>query len=201
MTVYSDDFNRSDGGLGASWLNFSGGGFSGTLAISSNQVTTSAGNVSGGAAYSASVGSDQVSQITYVSGISSSAMNLAVRMGSYTSGTANGYYGQVNGFGNTWKISRVDAGTETDLTASTALTITNADVFRLEVAGTTITLKQNGITLGSVVDSTYSGGDVAFTAYSFTPSLLLDSWTGGDLASSPPQWFQFQPRHNVHLRR
>ena len=62
-TSASDDFNRADGGLGANWTAMSDGG----MAISSQQVTGSAGVLTGDMRTAESFSSDQYSEVEVTS--------------------------------------------------------------------------------------------------------------------------------------
>jgi len=85
-------------------------------------------------------------------GAGSDELGPAVRVGA---GAANtGYY---VGWNNTnFKLYKKIAGTNTELGSYTA-PVAN-DVVRIEASGTTITVKVNGATVGSVTDSSISSG-------------------------------------------
>ena len=90
-TTASDDFSRADGGLGANWTDISGGG----LAISSQLVTGTAGQVTGDMWSAQAFGSDQYSQdeVTSTQLTGGQWIGPGVRL---QNGGQNGYVGLYN---------------------------------------------------------------------------------------------------------
>jgi hypothetical protein len=175
-TKATDDFNRSNGGLGSNWTVAANS--STPLQIASNQAESPSGNYSESLYTAADFADDQFSQVQYVSSMTSGVINLVVRARQFTTAsTEDGYVGQLNG--TNWRILRVDNQVETQL-ASGSYTYANGDTFTLEVFGSTLTLKKNGVNLGSTIDATYSSGDVGFGSYN-VGTLKVDNWRGGDL--------------------
>ena len=86
--IASDDFNRADGGLGANWTAVSDGG----MAISSQQVTGTAGATTGDIRTAETYASDQYSmvQVTSTQLTGGQWVGQAVRL---QSGGQNGYLG------------------------------------------------------------------------------------------------------------
>lgn len=102
----------------------------------------------------------------------------AVRMA--TSGAAaNGYVLSV-GSATILRVSRIDAGVVTQLGDDIAVTtMTTSTVARLEVAGTTLTVKRDGVVVATRTDSTYASGAAGVF---FAANRALDDWEGGNLA-------------------
>ena len=180
----TDNFNRSNGGLGSNWT--VAAGYDGTLQIASNQVRTATGTY-GESLYSiTAVGGAQYSQVQHVSGLSGGVINLDVRARQYSSAsTADMYRGQLLGLNGLWRILRLDNGTETVLNSG-SLTSSNGDTFYFQANGSTLTLKRNGTTLGTATDGTYGSGDGGLGIYNDV-SLLVDNWRGGDVNSGDSQ--------------
>lgn len=98
-------------------------------------------------------------------------------------------------------LSKVIDGDYTELAAYAAADA--GDVLRLEVSGTTLTVKKNGGTLGTVVDSDISTGSGGLYGYWVDglnrTDMRLDSFEAGNLAAAaiqPPRTMhQFMMRH------
>lgn len=91
-----------------------------------------------------------------------------------------------------WRLSDAGAYTQigTDITANT--NIAANDVLRIQIVGTSITCKQNGATVRTATDSTFSTGQPAMGGWvqnSGSNVLFNSAWSGGDVvaaASGPP---------------
>ena len=161
--TFTDNFDRSNGGLGSNWTAVPG--YGGTLQITGNQVQPAAEIFAGSIYTAATVAPAQFSEVQLVSGLSGGVINLDVRAGQYGNlSTADMYRGQALGLDGIWRILRVDNGVETVL-ESGALTASNGDTFYFEANGSTLTLKRNGTVLGSATDSTYGSGAVGLSIY------------------------------------
>ena len=155
-TSASDNFNRADGGLGANWTAFTGGG----LSIASQQVTGTAGADTGDLWSAQSFGSDQFSQITVTSTPLSGGGWIAAGVRAQ-SGGQNGYFGlyfwdygspelmifkRSGGawaqLGGVYSSGVLPAGTQVQLVA----------------AGSSVSLLENGVQRLSVTDSSFTGG-------------------------------------------
>jgi len=169
-SVY-DNFNRAGPGLGSNWTTMTG-----TTAptITSNAVLSNTTTHQAAIWNATTFANDQFSEITLgVSGQFSS--NMVVR------GTAsgNGYACVMTGGGSSG-IFKITAGVLSSLVQPGGGTNTIGDVLRCEVAGTTITFKQNGAVFTSVSDSSYASGSPGI-GLNFTTSAILDNWSGGNL--------------------
>ena len=179
----TDNFSRANGGLGANWtINTIGAG----LQIVGNRVQTPAGEYAESLHTGTAFGAAQFSEVQHVSGLSAGVINLVVRAREYTiGGVGDGYIGQLNGFESRWKIFRVTNNQEFEINSG-PLTFASNDTFYFEANGSTLTLKKNGVTLGTGTNSQYPSGDSGFGLYS-NGGLLVDNWRGGEITSSDTQ--------------
>jgi 6-phosphogluconolactonase (cycloisomerase 2 family)/chitodextrinase len=172
----TDNFNRADGALGSSWTQNVISPTS--LQIVGNQARTPVDNYSESIYTASSFGANHFTEVQYVSGLSRGVINLPVRAQQFTSaGQGDGYIGQLNGFLGQWRILRVDNNVEATL-ASGSLSYAANDVFNFEANGTTLTLRKNGVSLGSATDGTYAAGAPGLGLYD-SATLLVDNWRGG----------------------
>jgi hypothetical protein len=85
-----------------------------------------------------------------------------------------------------WKeLGKYNATVYTSLASHDALIAVN-DIVRLEVSGTTITPKVNGVTdadLGAQTDAALASGSAGVAGNSDTTAARLDSWSGGNLSA------------------
>jgi hypothetical protein len=161
MATVLDDFNRSNGALGANYTASHGAG----LAIASNAVVGTGGESRGSMRTAEAFDADQSVQVTLTTNTASKALSLFVR-GSGADGTFDGYYASVY-FGSSWNIVRSDNGSEVATIASGNVGVDFAigDVIKLDITGSTLTLTRNGTTLGSGNDSTITSGKPGFETY------------------------------------
>jgi hypothetical protein len=178
-TVASDDFNRADGGLGASWTDISDGG----LSISSQVVSgTRAAGYSGGMRSAEVFGGDQYSQVevgaTQLSG--GQWIGPGVRM---QNGGQDGYLGiyfwnsgnpvlmlfkrsggSWTQLGGTFNCGALAAGTQLKVTA----------------VGSTVSFLEDGVARITATDASLSGGAPGIIAYGTGDA---DNWSGGQVAA------------------
>jgi Putative esterase len=179
-TTASDDFNRADGGLGPNWTDISDGG----LAISSQLVMGTAGQVTGDMWSAQAFGSDQYSQdeVTSTQLTGGQWIGPGVRL---QNGGQDGYVGfyywnfgspelmlfkrSGGGWaeigGGAYPVSPLAAGTTIGLTA----------------AGSKISLLLNGTTVISVTDTSFTGGSPGIVAYG---NPTADNWSGGNASGA-----------------
>jgi len=189
VPVAQDNFDRADGLLGSNWVNSA---LSSTdLLISGTQLHAPTNNYSEAIYTGTTFAADQSSQVQYVSGLGTGALNIIVRATQYdTSGSADGYIGQAGM--NGWRILRLDNGTETELAAGSA-SFSPGDVLNFSAIGSTLRLIRNGSILGSAIDSTYTNGAPGVGMWNPSPgSLLIDQWKGANAAAlilgAPPYY-------------
>lgn len=181
MATYSDDFNRADSGansgFGANWTHYQ----EGTPTNSGAQVISNVGRIttsftlrtamwSGGAS-----SADQFSQATMAAGSADFGEYVAVRK---TDGDNFYAGGRLNG--TSIRISKYVAGVQTTLNTGT-VTVSDGDVIRLEVSGTSLDLKINGVSQLTTTDSDLSSGNPGLRSTNTTD---WDNWSGGDLAAA-----------------
>jgi chitodextrinase len=181
----TDNFDdRGNGGLGANWTTNTIWGSA--LQIVNHQLQAPAGDYAESLYTATALGGAQYSQIKLISGLSGGVINLVVRAREYTlGGHGDSYIGQLNGFESKWKIIRVEEDQETVLASGTA-TFANNDTFYFEANGSTLTLKKNGVTLGTKTDTSYTIGDAGVGMYNTGP-LFVDDWHGGEVTSTDTQ--------------
>jgi hypothetical protein len=170
----NDNFNRanenplSNSGKWTAVLN--------TWVLTSNTANgNSGGNVNNVVLWNAnSFGNDQFAQLT-ISAIGSSFSGPSVRV-SGSGGTANWY----TCFESTTQMifQRSVNGTATNIT-TTGITGATGDVVRIEVAGTSVTCKQNGNVISTTTDNSLTSGSVGMEMFNNGSS--VDNWSGGNL--------------------
>jgi putative esterase len=170
----SDNFNRSDGGLGSNWTTMAG-----TTApqIVSSHMQAGANNTVNSAFWAANTfGNNQFAQATFPNILGGQdGPGVAVRMAN-----SRGYFLWFNNSSSTVSIYRMDnATTWSSIATSGVLTISNTDVWRIEVEGSTISGYQNGNLVVQKTDGTYTTGSPGVWLYYTVDQ--LDDWSGGDL--------------------
>lgn len=170
----TDDFtgNQSDP-LSANWTTLDG---SWVIGVNTANNASSQGN----AAYwnADTFNDDQYSQCTVSGAGSSNGGGPGVRMAA-----TRGYIAVVDSSSQISVYAWTgDEGYTLLGSAFTGLTLAESDVIRLEVSGTTLTLKQNGASLGTRTDSNYSSGSAGIFAYQLNLPVALDDWEGGNLS-------------------
>ena len=178
----TDNFNRADETpLASPWAQ-----------IGSLQPWNLAGNVAVPSSTSASTG------MVYDTGTFSDNQyaQAKVSVSGTTAGTGVGvlvrsnsasidFYGaRVNKAGaNNLVIMKRVGGAQTEL-ASFTVTWVDGDVLRLDVNDTTLTVKQNGATIGSTTDSDVASGRPGLTSDDPITAGSADDWDGNDLAGT-----------------
>lgn len=108
---------------------------------------------------------------------------VGVRM-SGGAGSHNGYYIICNQTGGT-RLSKVVAGSVTNLIGPGSLADpVPSDILRIEVSGTSITVKYNGVTQTGtpLVDASLASGSAGLVTFG---GGVLDDWEGGNLTAPP----------------
>lgn len=177
----TDTFTRAnETPLASPWTT---AGDTGTFVLASNAVTY--GNQNNDTSYYTTAVSsitDQYSQAvcsTASSGGGGIGPGVGVRMA-----TSQNYYRLVADHGgtNNWELGKRVASTYTVLWDRTQ-SWTNGDVFYLEVQGTTLIAKRNGVAIGaSTSDSALAAGrpGLSYSSSAFTST--MDTWEGGNFA-------------------
>lgn len=187
MTSYSDNFNRTDTNtLGGNWTEH---GDSQAAQIKDNQLRmVESTTVKGYAYYSATVGADQFSQLTYVA---DDALNgPAVRIDSAGDETnATMYLAMCDAAGGNIHLYKfVGVSFEESLgtqIGTAAYSWVGGEDVRIEANGTTIKVLIDGVEKISVTDSAISSGyfgcGAPLKASGFSDFGDWDDWSGGDL--------------------
>ena len=170
----SDNFNRADGGLGANWTAFTGGGMS----IASQQVTGTAGADTGDLWSAQSFGSDQFSQITVTSTPLSGTQWIAAGV-RIQSGGQNGYFGLYswNSGSPELVIFKQSGGASSQLASATTSPLAAGTQLKLVAVGNTIAFQLNGVQQLGVSDDSFTGGAPGIMAYG---SSTAGNWSGGN---------------------
>jgi hypothetical protein len=180
MATASDDFNRANNAdLGANWTPTVGG--DDTWTISGNQAVVSDDTSDCSEYYSAvAFGANQFSQCTIVAvgddvGV---GPGPAVRVGS----ASKSYYSITCGSIGT-QLRKAVAGTITEIDTDGTVWV-NGDVARLEINGSTITVKRNGVEIAALTntdgDLTTGQPGIFYSSVAAVPG-AIDDWSGGDL--------------------
>jgi hypothetical protein len=189
--VATDDFNRSDGALGANWLQDTW--YTGTPAIVSNQVPMNSSDC-----YQSYVGTfseDQYSEITLDNlGSWSDDMPGVIVRHSISGGNTKFYSAAIaqyiSGYLRINKFDEANAVYGTTLyEASAGVTIADGDVLRLEAydegGDVRLDVYLNGVLEGTYLDTStpVTGGNPGFyLANKTSTGPTVDAWEGGDLS-------------------
>ena len=181
----SDNFNRSNGALGANWTTVNGDG---AFNVSSNTAVGAAGgnNNNAGDYWSGTTfGSNQFSQIEVTSTQPAQGTWLAA-----TVRVQNTLYGDLYAglYFNNWGtyefmiFKRVGAAwSEIDSGAYVTSALSAGTQLKLVATGSTIYFQKNGTTVLSTTDTSLTGGQPGIEA---SGSDQLDNWVGGDGTSA-----------------
>ncbi len=188
-TTGFDDFNRSNGALGANWeLNYTYTGAHAAVIVSNGVGLANSGDTAVMDWIGSGVSSnDQFSQMTMVRVpiVSNDFWFVDVRQGTPNATGTRGYFAGIrpNEGDLNYRLWRYDSpGGGFLLAASTQAAALN-DVVRLEVHGTHLTLFVNGISLLTATDSTYTTGRPGFEIVASTNAVpCMDNWSGGDFS-------------------
>lgn len=122
---------------------------------------------------------DQYSQCTLSakSGSNAHAAGPGVRHAN-SGATYYGYY--ADGTTTAYAFKNV-GGTWTQLGANFSSPAAGT-VLRLEVSGTTLTIKHNGVSQGTRTDSAIASGRAGVVGYSASTGMRIDDWEGGNLS-------------------
>lgn len=175
-STVSDNFNRSNGGLGANWTTF---GTMGAPQIATNEVVTASSTYVGAYYSGTAVANDQYAEITAeASSLSTGALNIILFVRATTSGKS--YAASCNGKSN----SGIGKYTNTAFTQFTSYTCTfvPGDVLHLEVVGSSIVFFKNNVQVSAYTDTTYTTGAPGFSLGGST-GVAADNFAGGTAAN------------------
>lgn len=177
----TDPFTGSNGTLLPSYsANWASNG--GDLQIQSNAYAPNTSTTEIGARWTADAfNNDQYSQSTLVAkeGTADYTIGVGVRHAAAATKTYYGYY--ADGDATSYIFKEV-AGTWTQLGATLG-GVSVGVVMRLEVSGTTLTAKLDGVTQTTRSDSSISSGVAGLTGYNTTAAQRADNWEGGNVSA------------------
>jgi hypothetical protein len=189
----TDSFTNSNGvelqTHSANWL--AGNMLSSDFVIDTNAVRTPLNRgITLFAYYTGTFSNNQYSEATIIQfgSVSNQHMGVVVRA---SGGNAYGFNHDNAG----WLVQRTQSyGIPVELDAGSRSPSAN-DVLRLEVSGTTLTAKINGVTVSTVTDSAIASGSPGIGGIGGAASgtyTLLDSWTGADLTTSSVRYLMLK---------
>jgi hypothetical protein len=168
-----DNFDHSDGVLGANWsIN------SGSINTFSNKLVGAAKGARSAAFYSATKFDDnQFSEITYTGAGNLGWIGPSVRNGI---AKVKSYYAcEVRPSG--WEMIKMVAGAQTIL-ASGQVAFNVGDTIRIEAIGSTIICTRNDSVLTTQIDTALASGSPGVEVFDNSPAQTADNWTGGNLS-------------------
>lgn len=155
---------------------------SGTWVINTNSVYPNTGGTEEGAHWNADAfNNDQYAQVILVAVAANQWRGAAVRC---HASTAN-YYGYYGSSADKLLFKLV-SGSWTQIGSAGSAGAVN-DILRLEVSGTTLTPKLNGVTdsaIGAQTDSAIASGSAGIAGYGTQTTARLDDWEGGNLGAA-----------------
>lgn len=185
-----DNFNRSNGALGASWSSpvYSGDG---AMVVSSNQATPNAAGFHD-SAWASSFNADQEAFATVVSkNANGDIMYLFARLANVGGASLDGYILMITVASgtDTWELRRIDNAVETTLGASFTQEISANDGIGIRCSGTSIEawyrsgLGGSWTQLATRTDATYNAsGQIGMGANTAsTPLPVYDDFGGGNI--------------------
>lgn len=180
MSDASDDFNRADNTtLGSNWITDELGGWS---IVSNTAQDTNSAEADSIVAWNATFANDHFSQATIVLK-KAPAVNVRVSSADVRA-TRSTYFAQAGSI-NCY-IEKIVSGSATLLYNGPNFTVVSVgDVFRCEVAGTTLRMFKNGTQIGvDTTDASLTSGAPGMMGNNFAGVFdAFDDWSGGPLAS------------------
>ena len=171
-TVVTDDFNRADGPLGSGWTNVLSA--NADIVVSSNGAVSDTYATPAMAYYNGTFSADQYAQC--VVGVSQvDYTGPCVRLTGST-----GYCAEA--LSDTLIILyKEDAGSHTVLQGMTSLTGVIGSTVKVTISGSNLEVFQNGTSIGTATDTTYTSGNPGITTKNSSTLSLVDDFEGGDL--------------------
>lgn len=199
MATFSDNFNRANGALGASWTDtLTGGG----LQINGNGVASTASTSRGSRCTTTFTQNHRAQAIFLRDGAGNGTfLSICCRYsGTDGGGNRNCYQGTTNG--SDYYITRVVNGSGTDLATGIGGDLFQRnDIVELECNGTTIALYRTRsgtrTLINSVTDSAVSGTGVGLEIYNVDTPPTADDFYAEDISGGS----SVAPRAQAHYRR
>ena len=194
----TDTFTGADGTAlptyNAKWATVGGGAVNMTIKTNAAQGATTAGNVDTGISWP----NDQYSQAVVVNPSTGGSDWMGVIVRGSTSALT--YYaggaGNVDNFDQNYRIHRELAGVKTTIGTAATQTMAAADVVRLDVQGSNLTLKLGGTAIiGPTSDTQITSGSAGIWGddAASADGPLWDTWEGGDFGA--PESGYYSPAH------
>ena len=185
----TDDFNRADANpIGGNWTTVFG---ESALKIVSNQCLQSVSGANRNAAYwnADSFNNDQYSKVKIVSLGTLNTVGPLVRV----SPSAETFYRVVTST-TTITVSKCIVGSFTNIGATISYTFATGDTLKLAVAGTTLEVFVNYVSVGTRTDSDIASGSAGI--YSRGDG-IVDDWEGGNVAAGGSAAAVFMHHQNM----
>lgn len=202
MTDRTDDFNRTNGGLGANWTAQTDAQVTGTLAIISNAVEPPVSTDAHSYWSADTFASDHYAQVKYVSqSDAGSNGGPTVRAQSAT----NRHYEADYSSGFSASAMLYYDGTNWNFLGGLP-TVSGGETIKFEVTGTTLTPSVNGTPSTGATDASLSGGGPGIHCFSQSGNFTVDDWLGGPITAAsnpvlPIIWPVFDvPTYPIWLR-
>ncbi len=185
---YSDNFNRSNGAIGADWTQTDSG--TGSVSVDSNEAQNANDFAITYYAYDANTSStdSQFCELTATSEIDNNAQfGPQVRMlNSYAN--SSGYMAHWQPNNNQARIRYTNTSgipARTDITSYTGRTETAPVDVRIEVDGSGLEYFLDGSSIGSTTDTTYGASSTRRSGgfFVYAPNETFDDWAFGDLST------------------
>lgn len=196
--VSVDPFTRANGSLGANWVSSVG-----TLQIVSNKVLATTNNTRNAAYWGGgqTFNNDQYAEAT-IAVMNGTALGGPSVRTAFTG--VNGVTGETGyillvpatGVSGNLLVQRMINGASATILTIPTITPVVGDVFRISIAGTTITAFQNGVSKGTIVDANLTKGFPGIFCFAPTTSTdcQLSSWAAGGVGL--PTTFTTLPNQN-----
>lgn len=183
--IFSDDFNRADGGLGANWTTR----HTGVWGIVSNRAACTTGSSVTIAHYNGSVSTADYTVQSIINCGTGNIGGICGRRIDYGANDSNYYRADIRNAANTLRLYKKVGATLTQLAQSGALTINDSTDYtlKLHMEGTTIKAFLDAAEILSVTDSDLSAAGDGGLVYGGTDTLIRwDDFTIDDLGGGAP---------------
>jgi hypothetical protein len=197
MTTKTDTYNYTQNPLGGtSYTTITPAGLQSTASGAHGSSSGVQDNVTSWATSNYTFLGDHTSEITFSTTTSNDWGGAAVRLKT-TGGVATGAQGYIAYYipettsVQVYVLSAATAntigGAGSYILQITATSFASSDKLKLGIVGTLLTVYKNGTSIGTVTDTTYSGGQPGL-AYEFGNSngTFITAWTGTDASSGSP---------------
>jgi hypothetical protein len=187
--LFSDDFNRANGSVGADWTATLGLGAGGSPQIASNQVN--AGGVDAGAFNNSVVyPNDQYAQAV----IGGERQAVGVRC-TAVGGEIDTYYFFTRLSDGAIAINKYtnNVGAANITTGTASLNI--GDTIYLQISGTSLTAKVNGVTVLTGSDGSFASGSAMLWVGSTGGDGIIDNFESGNLDAAALDDYDWQIQH------